>query len=206
MHTVPINVSCFFDYICPFCYIGDARLQQIGKQYPLHIHWRFLEIHPDNPPEGRPLRELGYPPEQWAQMLANIERMAKEDKLPLAPRTFTTNSRRALLLAQTVLDERPTHFPALHAAIFRAYFLNGRNIGDPAILTALAEQHAVADLLPLAWDDPQPLRKLLGHVEAAQALGLSGVPALQIGGRVFGGAASMETLEQALLQARNEPS
>lgn len=199
--SVAIPVSCFFDYICPFCYIGNARLQRVGERFPLHIHWRFLEVHPNNPPEGQALSALGYPPEQWTQMLANIERMTKEDGLPLAPRTFTTNSRRALLLAQAVLDRRPEHFPAIHQSIFTAYFVDGLNIGDPEILTALARQHGVEELLQPAWDSPEFLNKLLQHVEAAQALQLEGVPALQVGGKVFSGAVSMETLEQALTQA-----
>jgi predicted DsbA family dithiol-disulfide isomerase len=195
---VPIQVSCFFDYICPFCYIGNARLQRVGERFPLHIHWRFLEIHPNNPPEGQPLSALGYPAEQWAQMTANVERMAREDGLPLAPRTFTTNSRRALLLGQAVLDRRPERFPGLHQAIFEAYFVDGRNIGDPDVLASLAQQHGVDDLLQAAWDSPEYLNKLLGHVEAAQALRLGGVPALQVGGQLFSGAVSMDTLEQAL--------
>lgn len=198
---VAIPVSCFFDYICPFCYIGNARLQRVGERFPLHIQWRFLEIHPNNPAEGQPLSALGYPPEQWKQMEATIDQMAKEDGLPLAPRTFTTNSRRALLLAQAVLVRRPQQFLALHEAIFEAYFVNGLNIGNPDVLTSLAQQHEVDDLLQDAWDSPEFLQKLLSHVEAAQALQLGGVPALQVGGRLYNGAVSMDTLEQALEQA-----
>jgi predicted DsbA family dithiol-disulfide isomerase len=198
---VAIPVSYFFDYICPFCYIGSVRLQRVGDRFPLHIRWRFLEIHPDNPAQGRPLSELGYPAEQWAQMEANIERMVREDAIPMSPRTFTTNSRRALLLGQAALDLRPERFPALHQAIFEAYFVDGRNIGDSGVLTALARAHGVEDLLETAWNGLEYLSKLLKHVEDAQALQLSGVPALQVGGRVFAGAVSVETLEQALEQA-----
>lgn len=197
---IAVPVSFFFDYICPFCYIGSVRLLRVGERYPLHIRWRFVEIHPDNPPAGRPLSELGYPPAQWAQMQATMERMAQEDGIPMAPRTFTTNSRQALLLAMAVLELRPARFPALHQALFTAYFVDGRNIGDPEVLTELAQQHGVDELLNIAWKGPEYLAKLLQHVEAAQALQLTGVPVLQVGQRVFKGAVSIETLEQALEQ------
>lgn len=196
--SVAVPVSYFLDYICPFCYIGSVRLLRVGERFPLRIRWRFLEIHPDNPAQGRPLSELGYPPAQWARMQANIDRMVAEDGIPLSPRSFTTNSRRALLLAQAVLDRRPERFLPLHQAIFAAYFVDGRNIGAPEVLTELAQQHGVDDLIAAAWGGPEFLGKLLQHVEAAQALQLSGVPALQVSGRVFSGAVSIQTLEQAL--------
>ncbi|WP_446913905.1 DsbA family oxidoreductase, partial [Klebsiella pneumoniae] len=87
--------------------VGSERLDRLVARYPVTVQYRFVEIHPDNPPEGRPLSELGYPPAQWQQMMRSLQSMAVEDGLPLAERTFTTNSRRAILLAQTVLAHRP---------------------------------------------------------------------------------------------------
>lgn len=201
MSEVKIPVSLFFDYICPFCYVGSVRLERLAERYPLAIRWRFIEIHPDNPSRGRPLSELGYSPAQWAQMNAALRQMVEEDAIPMASeRSFTTNSRRALLIAQATLDRRPERFLDLHRAIFRAYFVDSRNIGDPEVMTALARDCGVEDLLEAAWSGPEYYAKLLKHVEAAQRLGLTGVPALKVGARVFTGAVSMETLELALRQ------
>lgn len=195
-----VPVSLYFDYVCPFCYIGSVRLERLAASHPLSIRWRFIEIHPDNPPEGRPLSELGYPPQQWAQMQANLRVMAEEEQIPLAERTFTTNSRRALLLAQATLDQRPSSFLPLHRRIFRAYFVEQLNIGAPEVLTSLAGELGVDDLIEEAWSSPKYVGMLLKHVEAAQACGLTGVPALEVGKRVFTGAVSMQTLERALQQ------
>jgi len=193
-----IPVEFYFDYICPFCYVGWHRLARAVERYPVAVHYRFAEIHPDNPATGRPLSALGYPPEQWQAMTRNLEAMARADGLPLASRDFTTNSRSALLLAQTVLDRRPEAFLDLHAGIFRAYFVERRNIGDTAVLQDLAQMHGVADLTTTAWERQAPLQRLLEHVEAARRIGLSGVPTLVVGQRAFPGAVSVDTLVSAL--------
>ena len=38
--------TVFTDYICPFCYVGDARLDRLREDYALKINWCFVEIHP----------------------------------------------------------------------------------------------------------------------------------------------------------------
>lgn len=201
--STPVPVSFFFDYACPFCYVGSARLQRLANDYPLEISWRFIEIHPENPPEGKPVSELGYDPDQWRAMTESLRRMAEEDRLPLAERTFTTNTRRALVLAQAVLSQRPDRFQGFHNALFHAYFAERMNIGDPAVLRALAEEHGAGDLVDTAWNSSDYLARLLDHVEAARDLGLTGVPTLVVAGRPFVGAVSIDTLAQALAEHRD---
>ncbi|MDZ7809257.1 MAG: DsbA family protein [Arhodomonas sp.] len=136
-------------------------------------------------------------------MQAALEQMVAEEGLPLAERSFTTNTRQALLLARRVLQQRPGRFLALHDALFHAFFAERRNIGDPAVLTALATEYGVEDLLPEA-NDPAALAGLLEDVEMAQTVGLTGVPTLQVGERVFPGAVSTETLVAALVTYTEE--
>jgi len=132
-----LPVILFSDYICPFCYIGDRRLERLGERYDLKVERRFLEIHPDTPPGGVPVSELGYPPEQWRRMMANLSRMADEEKITLAERKITTNSRKALLLAEAAQKEAADVFESLNEKLFAAFFGEGRNIGDDEILRSL---------------------------------------------------------------------
>lgn len=196
--TAGIPVTLYFDYNCPFCYVASHRLERLKECYPLDILWRFVEIHPENPATGRSVHELGYDPAQWQAMTDNLERMVKEDGLAWTPRTFTTNTRQALLLAQMTLLMYPDRFPALHRQLFHAYFAEGRNIGDETVLRELADELGLQEVLPQAWETPQAIQLLLSHVEAAQELGLTGVPTLVVAKRPFSGAVSMDILEQAL--------
>ncbi len=197
-----LPVAVFSDYICPFCYIGERRLARLAQHYDLKVDWRFLEIHPDTPSEGMPLSELGYPPDQWRQMMENLSRMAGEENLPMADREFTTNSRKALLLAEAAKEEGAEVFQSLNGRLFAAFFAEGRNIGDDAVLRRIAEEAgvppAVADR---AWSDPVYGERLRGNQTEASRLGIRGVPTFLIGKRILVGAVSAETLLSAAREA-----
>jgi len=198
----PLEVVVYSDYICPFCYIGFLRLEKLRDEYELSIDWRFLEIHPDNPPEGKPVTELGYPPRQWRMMMDNLARMAEEEGVTLAERTFTTNSRRALQLAEAVRRHQPDLFEALNRQLYEAYFLRQQNIGDPQILRALAGACGVDPaVVEKAWSDPAYQEALTRNQHSAGRLGIGGTPTFVLGERVYSGAVPVSTLRQAAAQA-----
>ena len=202
-----LKVTVFSDYICPFCYVGDARLDKLREGYELDVDWCFFEIHPDNPPEGKPVEELGYPPEQWKQMMANLEQMAKNDGLPLAPRTFTTNSHSALLLAEATRTLAPEAFEKLHKRLFVAYFAERKNIGDREVLRAIADECGIAaEIVDQAWSDPDYEQRLRNQFWRAAQIGVQGVPAFLFGRYIVSGAVPAETLYRAAEYVLNEAS
>ena len=202
-----LSVTVFSDYICPFCYVGDARLDKLRGAYELDVDWCFFEIHPDNPAEGKPVEELGYPPEQWQRMMANLEQMARSDGLPLAPRTFTTNSHSALLLAEATRSLAPQAFDRLHKRLFEAYFAERQNIGDRDVLRKIAAECAIPEVVvEQAWSDPDHEERLRDQTRRAARIGVQGVPAYLFGRHIVSGAVSAETLFRAVDYALNEAS
>ena len=102
----------------------------------MQVEWIHFPLHPDTPAQGRSLQELfagrGYDiPKMQAQMRA---RMAAEG-LPYGERTMTFNSRLAQELGKWA-DSQPGG-EAIHDALFRAYFVDCLNIGDPAVWCGL---------------------------------------------------------------------
>ncbi len=197
--TVPLTL--FADYNCPFCYVATHRLKELGHRHDLDILWRFLELHPDTPASGRALSQA----ETMTHRDDTLLGMIHDDGLPWRPRTFSVNTRRALLLAQAVQLYRRDAFLDLHLALFHAVFGEARNLGEPDVVRAVAQAHGVGDLVEMAWGTPEPVELFLSHVEAAQELEITSIPALVVSGRVFPGAASMEILEQALRHAAERP-
>lgn len=200
-----LKVTVFTDYVCPFCYVGDARLDRLRESYDLDVDWCFFEIHPDNPPEGKPVSELGYPPEQWRRMMANLEAMAREEGLPLAPRTFTTNSHKAMLLAEAAKSLGEDVFQCLHKRLFAAYFAEAQNIGDPNVLRSAAAQCGIpAELVEAAWSEPNYEQRLRDHHWRGARIGIGGVPGFIFGRYLVPGAVPVETLRRAARQALAE--
>ena len=201
-----IPVTVFSDYICPFCYVGSRRILQLTDEFDLDILWANIEIHPDNPAEGKPVEELGYPPEQWQQMMAALTRMAEAEGLPIVERTFTTNSRRALLLAEAAKEAGATTFACIHERLFQAYFGERRNIGDPEVLTSIAGECGMSQaLVERAWTEPEYSDRLRQYHEAAVRVGVTGTPTYVINNeRALVGAVETEDLRQALAQVREQ--
>jgi predicted DsbA family dithiol-disulfide isomerase len=171
--------TVFSDYICPFCYVGDVRLDRLREDYDLRINWCFLEIHPETPAEGMDSSCLGYSDPKWQQMMDNLSRLAQEEGISFCPQTFTTNSRKALLLAEAAKEDGADVFYALHRRLFEAYFTNGHNIADEVVLERLARESGVSDVvLARAWSDEKYAKRLEDYLAAARELSVTATPTI----------------------------
>ena len=64
-----INVTVYSDYVCPYCYIGAARVQQLQQEYNSPVVWKSFELHPEAP-VGR------IPPSMFYQNNPNLKRIS----------------------------------------------------------------------------------------------------------------------------------
>ena len=196
-----LKATVFSDYICPFCYIGDARLERLREHYDLRVNWCLLEIHPDTPAEGQPVSKLGYEDATWQQMMATLREMAEQDGLELRDQDFTTSSRAALLLAEAAKRNAADLFYKLHQQLFMSLFVDGENIGDRAVLRRIAREVGLPDaLIEDAWTNPDYKHYLRQYQLAAEELDVSATPTFFIGEgntRVDGAVPYQELLDAA---------
>lgn len=163
-----LRATVFSDYICPFCYIGDLRLERLREHYDLKINWCMVEIHPETPVEGKPVSELGYSSERWKLMMDNLGSLASEEGVSLREHDFTANSHKALLLAEAAKEAGHDIFYALHRRLFEAFFEEGLNIGDETVLTGLAVSCNVPqETIQQAFSDPKYELTLQQNLAAA---------------------------------------
>jgi predicted DsbA family dithiol-disulfide isomerase len=179
--------------------VGERRLARLNEEFDVRVERRFLEIHPETPAGGRPVSELGYSPDRWARMMENLEGMGKAEGIVFSERAFTTNSHKALLLAEAAKEEGSKVFEALNEGLFHAYFTEGRNIGDPRVLREIAQAAGIpAGRLEQAWSDAVYEERLSRDREAAARIGVTGIPTFIIDDRwVLEGAVPVETLREA---------
>jgi len=171
--------TVFTDYICPFCYVGDVRLDRLREDYDLKINWCFLEIHPETPPEGMESSCLGYADPKWQQMMDNLSRLAEEEDISFRPQTYTTNSQQALLLAEAAKEDGAEVFYVLHRRLFEAFFTDGLNIGEQAVLEQLARESGVSEaVLARAWTEDKYLQRLKQYLAAARELDVTATPTI----------------------------
>ena len=101
------------------------------------MQWVYFPLHPDTPQEGILLQDLfagrGF---DLDAMHARMKGLMDAEGLPYERRTHTYNSRLAQELAKWA-DGQPGS-EAIHGALYRAYFVEGRNIGDPDVLVDIA--------------------------------------------------------------------
>ena len=198
-----LRVTVFSDYICPFCYVGNARLDRLREYFELKVNWCFLEIHPETPAIGRPVSELGYDPDHWSQMMEVLETMIREEGLPYAGHAFTANSHLALLLAESLKEEGAETFYPFHRQLFTSYFADAENIGDKQVLARVAGVAGVSSqALDRAWSEERYEIRLKQYDAAARELGVAATPTFFVGRERLNGAVPVADLLAAANRAQ----
>ena len=122
------------DYLCPWCWLGRDRTDVLVGLGLEVTHLPF-DLHPEIPPEGRPVRPDGRLDAVFDHIAAECAREGRAFTRP----TRTPNTRRALETAEIVRRIDPTSFAALDDALFRGHWVDGFDIGDAAVIDALVE-------------------------------------------------------------------
>jgi predicted DsbA family dithiol-disulfide isomerase len=174
---------------------------RLRDHYDLKINWRFLEIHPETSAEGEPVASLKYPSEQWNQMMQNLEAVARQEGIAMAEHSFTTNSRDALLLSEAVKEQGREKFYTLHEKLFAAFFVDGKNIGDRAVLRELAADCMIDNkLVEHAWQDNNYQQRINANYHEARQHEIQAVPSFLFGGRKLTGVVPENTMRSAAVE------
>lgn len=171
----------WYDFVCPFCYIGQHRTA-ILVRHGLRVVELPFQIHPEIPPGG-----IAAGP-RTGPMYAMLEREAQEAGLPLHWPARLPDTRRALAAAEWTRRCEPHAFSQFHADLFKAHFVLGEDLGDPGVI----DDHANASGVDLG-----ALRAGIADgsaesgVREAESIGrkhgVEGTPAWLMGGQLING-------------------
>ena len=195
----PIKLEVVTDFVCPWCYLCTPRVEKLKRTFEIEVHWVFFPLHPDTPSAGLPLKDLFAGRDlDLDAMHARMKSLMDAEGLPYNRRTHTYNSRLAQELGKA--------FEGLHSALYKAYFVEGKNIGDVETLVHIAETAGISG--------EEARRILTGRTfkaavdkdwERARAYGISGVPSFVAGGYKLVGAHPYDALAKLLMTAGAEP-
>ena len=181
------------------------RIEKLKTEHNVKVEWVHFPLHPDTPAEGRALADLfaGRSPEQRKAMHAQMKARMEAEGLPYGERTMTYNSRLAQELGKWA-DTQPGG-DALHDALFRAYFVEARDISQPAVLLEIAQG------VGLPVDAAREVLEKRTFKEAVDAdwklsreYGITGVPTFVVGRRGVVGAQPYEALERLVTKVKAE--
>ncbi len=177
------------------------RIEKLKAEHHVKVEWVHFPLHPDTPAEGRSLADLFAgrnvdPKAMHAQMKARMD----AEGLPYGERTMTYNSRLAQELGKWA-DTQPGG-EAIHDALFRAYFVDARDISQPAVLLDSARQ------VGLSVDAAREVLEKRTFKDAVDAdwklsrqYGITGVPTFVAGRYGVVGAQHYEALVQLVQKA-----
>jgi predicted DsbA family dithiol-disulfide isomerase len=181
-----------------------VRIEKLRTEHDVKIEWVHFPLHPETPVEGRSLADLfaGRGVDRKA-MHAQMKARMDAEGLPYGERTMTYNSRLSQEIGKWA-DTQPGG-EAIHDAMFRAYFVETRNIGDPAVILDIVKQ------VGLSVDEAREVLEKRTFKDAvdedwalSRQLGVTGVPTFVAGRYGVVGAQPYETLERLVEQAAAE--
>lgn len=210
-----ITVDVVSDVVCPWCYVGQKRLEraiQAVSEIDVEVRWRPYQLDPTIPPQGKDRRRYMLDKfgseERIAQIHGRIEGLGKAegidfafDRIKVAPNTL--DAHRVIRWAGGAGNGIQND---LVRRLFALNFEEGQNIGDATVLVDAArdagmDEALVMTLLPTDADKVE----VEEEIATASRMGITGVPCFLLEGKyAVMGAQEAETLADAIRQVAAE--
>lgn len=209
---MPSKIDFVSDVVCPWCFIGLTRLEEAlaqekasGAALPA-LAFHPFQLDPSTPAEGVDLRErlaqkYGADPDT---MFGRVETVARESGIPLdfaKVRRMPNTLKAHVLIGSAPNGETQL---ALVKALFAAYFLEGRDIGDDTTLATIGEKHGIdVDRTLAALRDPEAIEAVRRETRQLAQSGINGVPFVIFDGKLaVSGAQPVTVFRQAIERAK----
>jgi len=180
-----MKVDIYSDVACPWCYIGQARFERALGQFEgaehVEVRYRPYQLDPRAPSDAEPMydyleRRFGA---RARAMAAHVIGIARGEGLEMdydrGLTVNTLNAHRVLALADRERGAETQQ--ALMRRLFDAHFAEGKDVGDPRVLAALAGEVGMdADAVRNYLETDEGTGEVREEIAAAQRLGVNAVP------------------------------
>ena len=207
-----MKLDIFSDPICPWCYIGksylDRALEKVGN-HPFSIQWHPFQLNPEMPLEGvdrkkyletkfggRDLAVKAYTPVLEHAALAGLN-------LKLEDITKTPNTLSSHRLIFWAWQEGVQN--AVVSALFKAYFVEGRDIGKNAVLIDISHNAGISrDLVSRLLAGKNDFEQVIELDKAARKMGINSAPTFILNGKhVITGAQNVEFWSNLITEVKD---
>ncbi|MDO4869736.1 MAG: DsbA family oxidoreductase [Bacillota bacterium] len=207
-----MKITYWSDYACPFCYIGEKRMEKAIAELPqlgeVQLEMKSFELDPSAPDciEGSSIELLaqkyGMPPEEAARQVERITQMGQADGLDMNYESVrlgnTLDAHRLTKLAQSKGD--PDLANRLIEELFQAYFSEHELLADRDLLQRIAVNCGLdAAEVDEVLDSDKYRREVKEDEREAFLHGVHMVPFFVVGEHEIVGALSVDEMKQTLM-------
>ena len=201
-------VDMVSDLICPWCFVAKRRVEKaaviLGRR--VEMHWHPFELNADIPVDGldrRAYRSAKFGSWEQSQRLdAQVAAAGKQvgitfhhDRMKRTPNTL-----RGHVLLAAALKQGLEMQGKVAERLFQAYFVNGEDVGDPAVLLGIAREFGVLAISRVEDLDSPELVAEVKTAERKVSADVRGVPQISFGGRVLASGAQHEEVLAASIR------
>ena len=207
-----MQVDIYSDIVCPWCYVGKRRMERaltlVGSD--VQVIWRPFQLNPTMPLDGMDrttylkakfgsLEDFGRMEEQLLAAGADEQIPFVFEKIQRTPNTFAAHRLVWYAAQQEKQDE-------MVEALFRAYFLDGKNIGDVKTLTHVAAEVGLDRVeTEIFLVSEKGVVEVKDEEAVGRRLGIRGVPYFVFNGTVsISGAQPPDIFVSAIQQTEKE--
>ncbi|WP_035302978.1 DsbA family oxidoreductase [Actinokineospora inagensis] len=190
----PPEITVYFDYVCPYCLLAEDIITITAADAGATVSWRAFELRPHPNPTLRP--EDDYLPRVWRQSVYPMaERLGVPIKLPtISPQPYSH-----LAFEGAHFAREHGVVEAYHGAVLRAFFQQDLDIGQPEVLTGIADEVGL-DTAEFALALKERRFAEVHQVELGKsyAAGVQAVPTIDVGPKRFSGVPDPQDLRAAI--------
>jgi len=137
--TPAVQIAIYADFNCPFCYVLNERLLSLGLEQPLD--WRTIE----HAPRASFHMTDRSSKDELADEVRRVRLRAPEVIISL-PEGRANTAHAINTMAKAVAID-PARAAGLRGLIYRAYWIEGKDIGHPNVLAELVQLSGFGDIL-----------------------------------------------------------
>jgi len=184
---MPEPIDFYFDFSSPYGYVAAQRIETLGLRHNRVISWRPILLGPAMKLSGnRPLKEQAM---KGDYMTRDVPRLCRHDRIPFAwPEPFPVAALAPTRGFYWITEQNPDQAVAYAKAVYHAYFVDGRNVAEAEVATAVADE---VGLDPAAFaaaiQDPDRKARTKAAVDAAIKRGVFGSPMVFVDEEPFWG-------------------
>lgn len=183
----------YFDFISPYAYLAWTQIHGLGvavEPQPV-VFAALLNAHGTRGPAEVPARRR--------YLIRDVVRIAHRFGVPIAPPPAHPFNPILALRVASIAELAVAERRAVIDGLYRAVWVDGRGVEDPAVVAAIAREAGVADAIARANADATKAR-LRAQTDDAIARGLFGVPSMVVDDQVFWGCDALPHLQEYLVR------